>query len=74
MMGSFFEFGNGEWIKYMIETQQDLPNKRLVYNFTRSETSRRVWAWFTTDDPYRLNVVKQSTASDNYSVVVWGIN
>lgn len=64
----------GEWIKYMIETQQDLPNKRLVYNFIRSETSRRVWAWFTTGNPNRLNVVKQSTASDTYSVVVWGIN
>ena len=60
------------WLKTIID-EPNASNRRIMFNYTRSETGRRVWVILNGGSYTDLTFAKADVGSDTYDLIVWGL-
>ncbi len=60
------------WLKQIID-EDNASRRRIVFNYTRSETGRRAWVILNSGSYTNITFAKADTGSDTYDLIVWGL-
>lgn len=64
-----------KWLyeEIVLNSGSNTANRRIVFNFTRSEYGSRAWVNMVKDSNTKLTWRKISNTSDTYDLIVWGL-
>lgn len=60
------------WLKQIID-EDNASRRRIMFNYTRSETGRRVWVILNSGSYTNITFAKADAGSDTYDLIVWGL-
>lgn len=60
------------WLKNIIDGSSP-SNRRIMFNYTRSETGRRAWVILNSGSYTDITFSKADSGTDTYDLVVWGL-
>ena len=60
------------WLKQIID-EDNASRRRIMFNYTRSETGRRVWVILNSGSYTNITFAKADVGSDTYDLIVWGL-
>ena len=60
------------WLKKIID-EDNASRRRIMFNYTRSETGRRAWIILNEGSYTNITFAKADTGTDTYDLIVWGL-
>lgn len=61
------------WLYNEMASNPSPANRRIVFNYTRSDTDRRAWVYTVQGSNTKLTFRKTTTAPENYLLYIWGL-
>ena len=63
-----------EWLISIInDNQSTVSRRKIMFNYTRSETGRRAWITLSYGNYTKLTWSKVDSGTDTYDLIVWGL-